>query len=88
MTHENKSPKRVIPHPDEVPEHKHGEVIDLVKDQFLHGHYGVKPGSVIYDGEPELNAETGLEEQTISFVRTHNPEEFAESHGIDLTPQT
>lgn len=72
------TPKKVIPHPDQVPVQHHDKVIGLVAEQFLAGHYGVKEGSVTVT--PINDGEDG-----VYFVRTHNPAVEAQPHGLDLS---
>lgn len=68
-------PKRRIPHPSNVPDGKHDEVLELVKEQFFNGHYGVKPGTVEID--PIVDGE-----DRVTFIRTHDPKVKAKPHGI------
>ena len=69
--------KKSIPHPSEVPAQHHDKVMSHVAEQFAHGHYGVKPGSVSVS---KLNDS----EDSVSFIRTHDASVEAETHGLDL----
>lgn len=78
--HIPKTHKKVIPHPSEVPSHKHHEVLGLVVEQFINGHYGVKEGSVEVSHMDDAH-------DRVTFIRTHDPKVEAQDHGIDLSPK-